>query len=198
MVKTAKINFFEFIDAIKKLYGEKEAILSFSSNGVKFGVSNKLQDWLVTKGINPDEVKEEANYKSSILSSTIFDILNDREPKRVIKKELIDEDYPKSIEYIKKVFVDEKLKRKFLFEKTVKNLVISDIAWEILNKKFDSSIERKIDSLVTVLLKISLEDKSDLSPFKEIDKTFLMELSEDDLDYIIEQLKKIKINLKNG
>ena len=194
----AKIKYFEFIDIIKKLYDEKEATLGFSTNGIKFGVSNKLQDWLVNKGLNPDEVQQEANYKSSILSSTIFDILNDKEHKRIVKKEFVDEEYKSIVEYIKKVFINEKLKRKFLFEKTVKNLVIAGIDWEILSKKFDSDVGKKVENLNTALLKISLEDKSILVPFKDVDKSFIIELSEDDIDNLSEQLKKMKVNLKNG
>jgi hypothetical protein len=196
-MKNARINFIEFIDAIKKLYDLKEASLRFSSNGVKFGVSNKLQDWLIAKGINPDEVQDETNYKSQVLSSAIFDILHEKEPKRVIKKELVDEDYKVIIEYIKKVFIDENLKKKFLFETTVKNMVISDVGWEILNKRFDSDVEKMIKDLNTVLLKISLEDKSSLSPFKDVDRSVIVELSEENIDELSEQLKKIKINLKN-
>ena len=194
----AKIKYFEFIDIIKKQYDEKEATLGFSTNGIKFGVSNKLQDWLVNKGLNPDEVQQEVNYKSSILSSTIFDILNDKEHKRIVKKEFVDEEYKSIVEYIKKVFINEKLKRKFLFEKTVKNLVIAGIDWEILSKKFDSDVGKKVENLNTALLKISLEDKSILVPFKDVDKSFIIELSEDDIDNLSEQLKKMKVNLKNG
>ena len=165
---------------------------------MSFEVSNKLQEWLTNNKIDIEPSKKELDHKILIFSRITFDLLNEKESKQSINKEWITEDYNKILDHIKKTFIDDKLKEKFLFESTVKNLVISDLNWEIINKRYDSNAQKKVSNLNTILLKVSLEDKSNLSPFKDVDNDFIIEMDEDKLDYVIDELKKIKLNIKNG
>jgi len=192
-----KIKFIELIDELKRLYGEKEAKINFSSDGITVGVSDKIEDWLNQQKIDPDDVKEELNYKISVLSSTVFDLLNDKEPKRILKKEFVNESYPDIIKHIKTKFIDDKLNKKFLFERTVKNLVIEDLNWEVLTKRYDSDVKEKIKTLKTALLKFLLDDKTNISPLKESSQNFIVEVNEQDIDLLIEELQKIKRQLKD-
>jgi hypothetical protein len=194
----AKINYFDLITQLKKLYDEKEAKITFSSNGIQLRLPNKFKEWLKERNIEDDGEAEEIQYKINIFSRTLVDLLNERvNPDRPIKSDFVDEPYEELVNFIKETFIDEKLKKKFLFETTVKNLVLKELIWEIQTKKFDSDIENKIENLNTALLKFLLEDKTVLS-FKDVPETYIIEVDEEVVDYLIDELKKIKQNLKNG
>lgn len=197
----AKINYFDLITQLKKLYDEKEAKITFSSNGIQLKLPRKFKDWLKEKSIDINEEGDntEIDYKINIFSRTVVDLLNEKvNLDQPIKKEFVEEPYEEVVNLIKEKFIDDKLKKRFLFETTVKNLVLRELLWETQTKKFDSDIKNKIENLNTALLKFLLEDKNVLSLGKDVAETYVIEVDEEVVDYLIDELKKIKQNLTNG
>lgn len=191
----AKIKYSAFIKKLKELFDKEKVEIEFSKSSIRFGAGKEFNDWLKESGADPKKDKDEISYKISLLSRIMMDIMgSEKKPQEDVNNEFVDEDYLSIVQMVKDIFVDKNFQNKFLFEKTVKNLVLEDIDWEIQNKLFDSNIEDKVKGIKTCLIRFNLVDRADDNK----EKNMTVEFNENRINDLIEKLKKISSRLGNA